>query len=162
MPIIAIRVDTWQFLTANGNWHDEYPEAYQFNGTKIARSEVKRIGKQQQLKCGIQIVRNYGYESQKIEETIFPLMPSKIKMTLMWSKRYAQYFSECIAAMGFKGAFYDGCYKVSAEHDDMAADYYATKPNYTVGYIHPFLQDWAKEHGFYWDWENQGCIVLSD
>ncbi len=51
---------------------------------------------------------------------------------------------------------------VSAEHDDDAADYYAAIPNSPVGYINQKLIDYAEKRGYFWDWENPGCIFLCD
>lgn len=50
---------------------------------------------------------------------------------------------------------------VSAEQGDDAADYYG---EFRSGdpWINPTLKTWAKERGFYWEWENPGMIVLCE
>ena len=42
---------------------------------------------------------------------------------------------------------------VSAESGDDAADYWRMR-------IDPELLDWASKKGFFWEWENPGCIYL--
>ncbi len=50
---------------------------------------------------------------------------------------------------------------VSAEDGKGLADYYGEfRGGYP--YIHPTLEAWAKKRGMYWDWENPGCILLSE
>lgn len=53
----------------------------------------------------------------------------------------------------------DGLLHVSAEEGDDAADYYG---EFRGGYpwINPTLENFAKENGCYWEWDNPGCIVL--
>lgn len=52
----------------------------------------------------------------------------------------------------------DGQLFVSAEDGGIFADYYG---EFTDGYpwIDKKLEDAAKKHGFFWEWENPGCIV---
>jgi len=48
----------------------------------------------------------------------------------------------------------DGLLFVSAEHGDDAADPDALEVGQT-------LVDWAKQHGTYWEWYDNGTIVLA-
>jgi hypothetical protein len=53
----------------------------------------------------------------------------------------------------------DGQVFVSAEHGDNMADYYG---EYRGGYpwIRPELEEFAKQHGGHWEWQNPGAIVF--
>lgn len=53
----------------------------------------------------------------------------------------------------------DGRLLVSGEDGQPWADYYG---EYRGGYpwINPVLEQWAKRHGCYWEWENPGAIML--
>lgn len=48
---------------------------------------------------------------------------------------------------------------VSAEHGDIAADYYGEFTGY-YPWINPKLESFAKKHGCYWEWVNPGLIAL--
>jgi len=60
---------------------------------------------------------------------------------------------------------------VSAEHGDNAADYYGEgalllqeelgRPVEGAGlpWVNPKLEEWARGHGFYWEWVNPGVIA---
>ncbi len=50
---------------------------------------------------------------------------------------------------------------LSAEHENsyLFADYYG---DYRGGFpwVHPALEAWAKKHGFFWEWQNPGALML--
>jgi hypothetical protein len=47
----------------------------------------------------------------------------------------------------------DDALYLSAEEGDGLADYWEM-------FIHPELEAWADAKGYYWEWENAGCLVL--
>ena len=51
----------------------------------------------------------------------------------------------------------DDALYLSAEEGDGLADYYEEFGDA----IHPDLTAWADAKGYYWEWENAGCLILA-
>ena len=52
----------------------------------------------------------------------------------------------------------DNALYLSAESGDGAADYWGVGDD--GPYINSKFEAWAEERGFYWEWENPGCLML--
>jgi hypothetical protein len=80
--------------------------------------------------------------------------------SLVWDKETKEYTTKEVALHSWVRKEYGRwCLFVSAENGDGAADYWGTdrEPWPT---INPRLEEFAKQHNCYWEWQNPGCIVL--
>lgn len=77
---------------------------------------------------------------------------------IKWDRQSREFIDVLVKPHAFER---DGILHISGEHGDNACDYYGEHRGESL-WINPALEQWAKDNGGYFEWQNAGCIVFNN